>query len=128
MRALVDTHVLLWWLKDDERLSAMARDVLADGDSHLLWSMASSWEIAVKARTGKLRLGRPIERLFGEIVGRQGLEILPITHEHCGRVARLPLHHRDPFDRMLVAQANQEKVPIVSADRKLDQYRVETIW
>jgi PIN domain nuclease of toxin-antitoxin system len=128
VRLLVDTHAMLWWLRDDPRLSRRARAVLADGDSELLWSIASSWEIAVKLSAGKLELDRPLERLFAELVSEQGVEVLPIGHEHCARVAGLPLHHRDPFDRMLVAQAQHERVPLLTADPKLGAYEVEVLW
>ncbi|MGH9381377.1 MAG: type II toxin-antitoxin system VapC family toxin [Thermoanaerobaculia bacterium] len=128
MRVLVDTHAMLWWLRDDTRLSGHAHAILKDGANELLWSIASSWEIAVKLRTGKLELGRPLERLYAELVTDQGVELLPIGHKHCARVAELPLHHRDPFDRMLVAQAQHERVPILTADPKLSAYDVELVW
>ena len=128
MRVLVDTHAMLWWLRDDERLSRRAYAVLGDGDNELLWSIASSWEIAVKLRAGKLELGRPLERLYADLVSEQGVAVLPIGHEHCARVAVLPLHHRDPFDRMLVAQAQLERVPVLTADPKLGAYDVELVW
>lgn len=128
MRVLVDTHAMLWWLRDDRRLSRRARSVLKSGTNVLLWSMASSWEVALKVNLGKLELGRPIHRLFAELVTEQGVEVVPISHEHCSRLADLPLHHRDPFDRMLVVQAQQAKVPVLSADTKLERYAVKVIW
>jgi PIN domain nuclease of toxin-antitoxin system len=128
VRFLVDTHAILWWLRDDLRLSRAARTIVGDGANELLWSVASSWEIAVKLSTGKLDLDRPLHRLFADLVSEQGMVVLPIGHEHCARVAELPLHHRDPFDRMLVAQAQQERVPILTADPKLAAYDVEIVW
>lgn len=128
MRLLADTHAMLWWLRDDPRLSRRARAILGDGGNELLWSIASSWEIAVKTGTGKLELGRPIHHLFAELVSEQGVIVLPISHEHCARLAELPLHHRDPFDRMLVAQARHQGVPILTADPKLAAYDVELLW
>lgn len=128
MRLLVDTHAMLWWLRDDSRLSRTARGILGDGSNALVWSIASSWEIAVKLRVGKLQLDRPIHRLFADIVNDQGVEVLPIGHEHCSGVSGLPLHHRDPFDRMLVAQARHERVAILTTDPKLDAYDVELTW
>jgi PIN domain nuclease of toxin-antitoxin system len=119
---------MLWWLREDERLSRRAYVVLGDGDNELLWSIASSWEIAVKLRAGKLELGRPLERLYADLVSEQGVAVLPIGHEHCARVAVLPLHHRNPFDRMLVAQAQLERVPVLTADPKLGAYDVELVW
>lgn len=128
MRLLVDTHAMLWWLRDDPRLSARARGVLKDGRNRLLWSLASSWEIAVKLSIGKLEIDRPVHRLYASLVTDQGVEMLAISHDHCARVADLPLHHRDPFDRMLVAQAQVAGVAILTADSKLAAYDVETIW
>lgn len=119
---------MLWWLRDDSRLSFKARTILSGGDNSLLWSMASSWEIAIKLKAGKLGLSDPVERLFADIVTGQGVEVLPIGHDHCARLAALPLHHRDPFDRMLVVQAQQERVPILTADSKLGAYDPELIW
>lgn len=128
MRLLADTHAMLWWMRDDPRLSRRARALLADGANEVLWSLASSWEIAVKTGTGKLRLDRPLHRLYADLVSEQGVVLLPIGHDHCARVADLPLHHRDPFDRMLVAQAQHERVPLLSADSKLKPYDVELLW
>lgn len=128
MRLLVDTHAMLWWLRDDARLSRRARTILKDGANTLVWSVASSWEIAVKLRTGKLALDRPLERLYADLVTDQGVEVLPIGHEHCARLAELPLHHRDPFDRMLIVQAQNARLPVLTADPKLSAYDVELVW
>ena len=128
MRVLVDTHAMLWWLRADERLSERASAVIANGDNELLWSVASSWEVGVKLGLGKLRIDRPVHRLFAHLLGDQGLRSLPITHEHCARLSSLPHHHRDPFDRMLVVQAQTESVPILSADPKLSRYDIEILW
>lgn len=128
MKVLADTHVMLWWLRDDRRLSERALALLEDGGIELLWSVASSWEIAVKLAIGKLELDRPLERLFADLVSEQGVVLLPVGHDHCARLAGLPLHHRDPFDRMLVAQAQHERVPILTADAKLAAYDVDVLW
>ena len=128
MRILLDTHALLWWLANDSRLSKTARDTIIDGRNALLWSMASSWEIAVKVGIGKLKLSRPLHQLYVEIVTNQAVELLPVTHDHCTLLAGLPLHHRDPFDRMLVAQAQREELPLLSADPKISRYEVEVLW
>ena len=128
MKVLLDTHSMLWWLARDQRLSSMARETIGDRRNHLVWSMASSWEVSVKVGIGKLTLGRPSQQLFADIVSDQGVELLPITHDHCTRLSTLPLHHRDPFDRMLVVQAQGERIPILSADPKLTQYDIEVLW
>jgi PIN domain nuclease of toxin-antitoxin system len=118
---------MLWWMREDRRLSDRAVDLIRNGRNELLWSLASSWEIAIKISVGKLDLGRPVHRFFADLVSGQGLKILDCGHDHCARVAELPLHHRDPFDRMLVAQAQIEQVPILTADPKLAKYDIETL-
>ena len=128
LRFLTDTHAMLWWLRDDRRLSPRARAFREDGANELLWSIASSWEVAVKLGIGKLELDLPLHRLFADIVSEQGAIVLPIGHEHCALLADLPRHHRDPFDRMLIAQAQHERVPILTADPKLAAYEVELVW
>ncbi|MCD4749599.1 MAG: type II toxin-antitoxin system VapC family toxin [Thermoanaerobaculales bacterium] len=128
MKVLLDTHSMFWWLANDRRLSPLAREIISDGRNRLIWSLASSWEIAVKVSVGKLTIGRPLQQLFADIVTGQGVEPLPITHDHCARLSDLPLHHRDPFDRMLVAQAQGERLPVLSADSKLSQYDIEVLW
>ena len=127
MKILLDTHALLWWQADDPRLTEAARSIIADPSNRLVWSVASSWEIAVKIGIGKLRLDGPLDRLYSDIISEVGAELLPITHAHCCRLAALPQLHRDPFDRMLVAQAQAEELPILSADPKLAMYEVETV-
>jgi PIN domain nuclease of toxin-antitoxin system len=127
-RVLVDTHVMLWWLNGDVRLSPAARALLADPASELLWSLASSWEIAVKCAVGKLRVEHGVERLLSDIVVGQGMVLRDVRQADCVRLAGLPMHHRDPFDRMLVAVAQGEGVPVLSADGKLRAYDVEVIW
>ena len=118
---------MLWWMRSDERLSRRASTIISEGRNDLLWSLASSWEIAIKISIGKLELGRPLHRFFAELVSDQNMTILEVGHNHCTRVASLPPHHRDPFDRMLVAQAQVEKVPILTADPKLALYEIDTI-
>lgn len=128
MRALLDTHVLLWWLLDSERLSPRARKLIGDPASDLLWSAASSWEIAIKAGLGRLSLPAPPRSLIPRILDEQSIAPLDVRQAHALEVAELPPHHHDPFDRLLVAQAKLEKVAIVSADEIFRRYGAEVVW
>jgi PIN domain nuclease of toxin-antitoxin system len=119
---------MLWWLRDDARLSILARQILIDGSNEILWSLASSWEIAVKLSLGKLRFDRPLHRFFADLVTEHGVEVLPIDHRHCLRLADLPMHHRDPFDRMLIVQGQEASVPLLSADPKFRAYDIKVLW
>lgn len=123
-RLLVDTHALLWWLADDPALSRAARDRIADPANELLVSAASVWEIAIKRSLGKLTAP---DDLPDQILG-EGFAWLPVGPEHAWRVRTLPPHHRDPFDRLLVAQALVEHMALVSADAHLAGYGVEVQW
>ncbi len=124
MRALLDSHVLLWWLSDAARLAPAARALLEDQRSELLWSAASTWELGIKVALGKLTLPEPLERFVPRQIREQSLIGLPIYHDHAVRASGLPSIHRDPFDRMLVAQALVENVPLVTRDRALEGYGV----
>jgi PIN domain nuclease of toxin-antitoxin system len=128
VKALLDTHVLLWWVVDDPRLSERARRILADRRSELYFSAVSSWELAIKAALGRLELPQPPRTLVPRILREQSILPLEITHAHALAIAELPPHHRDPFDRMLVAQARIEKLSLVSADPIFARYAVTTLW
>lgn len=127
MRVLLDSHVLLWWITDASSLSQPARDLFADESHELLWSAASTWELGIKASLGKLRLPEPLERFVPRQLRAQNLLGLPIHHDHAARAAELPTIHRDPFDRMLVAQALVENVPLVTRDVALGGYGIRCI-
>lgn len=126
MPVLLDTHAFLWWTQDDARLSGPARQAIADSECYL--SMAGCWEVAIKVSLGKLQLDRPVAQFFAEQLLACGVSLLPIEFRHAMRVAGLPFHHRDPFDRLLAAQAIEERLAIVSADTAYDQYGVKRIW
>lgn len=128
MRVLIDTHTLLWMLQDSPELSENARAVATNLSNEILLSMASAWEIAIKHTLGKINLRSPFREFIEGAVTHAGLTLLPITLEHVGRIADLPLHHRDPFDRLLVAQALAEGVPLLSRDELLDAYGVRRLW
>ena len=123
-RLLVDTHVLLWWLAGDPALSSNAHAAIADPANVPLVSVASLWEIAIKRSLGKLTAPDDLPDRITE----HGFEWLPISSAHAWAVRDLPLHHRDPFDRLLVAQATVERLPVVTADPRLAAYAVETCW
>jgi PIN domain nuclease of toxin-antitoxin system len=121
---IVDTHAALWFLDGDSRLSSTARDLIEDDRVERRLSAVSVWEVAVKNSLGKLRASSNFHQLLYE----QGLSALPVTDAHALRIAGLPFHHRDPFDRMLVAQAQAENMSIVSKDEILRAYDVTVLW
>ena len=127
MRILLDTQVWLWSLLDPDRLGPKARDLLEDADNHLLLSAVSSWEISIKYTLGKLPLPVPPADFILSRLTRDGIEALPIRHDHVCAVAALPRHHRDPFDRLLAAVAQQEDLPLLTVDRKLLPYDIAVI-
>lgn len=128
MRLLLDTHVFLWWVLDDARLSQAARGVIGDRDSEVLISAASALEIAMKAQRGRLRLPQPPGRFVPRQVHANGFQPLPVRLEHALRVSTLPDHHRDPFDRLLIAQALEDRLVLVTADKQFERYPVRVIW
>lgn len=139
MTVLVDTNALLFALLTPERLSPRARRVLEDRSNTLVWSAASTWEVVVKTRLGKLDLGGDVATVLGEQLLRMGMRILPVEQAHALRVASLPevdwidasgspRRHADPFDRLIVAQALVEGLPILTSDDQFDRYPVERIW
>ena len=128
MRLLVDTQCWLWWFGDDERLNRAARQWIAEADNVVYLSAASSWEIAIKSSLGKLKLPEPPERYVPQRLRSQGMLGLPIEHAHALRVASLPLHHRDPFDRLIVAQAQIEGLAVLTADPSVAAYDIEALW
>ena len=128
MRVLLDTHAVLWWNVDDARLSDAARELIRDGRNEIVVSAASVWEIAIKAAKGRLDLPTTIDRYIDDRLRRNRWSPLPIDTRHVIRAAALPEHHRDPFDRALIAQAQVEGLPIVTMDAAITRYDVETIW
>jgi PIN domain nuclease of toxin-antitoxin system len=128
MRLLLDTHSFLWLVWGNPRLSPLARSLIADPNNVRLLSAASYLEIAVKVSVGKLNLTEPLGVFLLREVPNNSIQILPIEIAHAAVVATLPLHHRDPFDRLLVAQALAEQLPLLSADASLDAYNVQRLW
>lgn len=129
MRVLLDTHAFLWFIEDHPRLSRVARQLIEDNTTVPFLSVASLWEMAIKISLGKMTVGnQSFETFIPEQMSRNDIALLDITVWHVARVAILPLAHRDPFDRMLIAQAITEGLPIISADSILDAYPVTRIW
>ena len=128
MRILLDTHAFLWWLAGSPRLSGAAHAAIADPDNDILISAASAWEIATKYRLGKLPGAEAVARDVGGCIASQGFQGLPITVHDGARAGRLPGPHRDPFDRMLIAQALAGDLPLVSVETLFDRYGVNRIW
>jgi PIN domain nuclease of toxin-antitoxin system len=120
---LLDTHVVLWWRSGGSRLTSQVRRAIASADVALV-SAASGWEIALKLGLGKLRISQP----FAWMVEQSGFTELPVAFVHAERLAALPQHHRDPFDRMLIAQAQVEGATLVTHDRQFEPYKVPTLW
>ena|SRR5205085_11445779 len=127
MKLLLDTHTFLWFIDDNPRLSPRAKALL-ESDADSLLSVGSLWEISIKASIGKLTLAQPFDIFVPQQLADNDIEILPISLAHLGFVSTLPFHHRDPFDRLLIAQAMIEQVPIISADTVFDAYSVERLW
>lgn len=125
MKLLLDTHVALWSFAEPERLSARAREAIANRDNLVFLSAASTWEIAIKYAQGTLQLPSAPENLLPVQVARAGLSFLPIDLEHTLAAAQLPPHHRDPFDRMLIAQALVENLMLMTVDPKMAMYDVQ---
>jgi len=126
MNVLLDTHTLLWALTDEQRLSDRVRNLLPRADTW--FSVASIWEIVIKAKNGKLPLPLPAGSYLMTKLALNGVRVLPVTADHALRVETLALHHRDPFDRMLIAQSLEEKLPLVTADPVFQRYAVNVIW
>lgn len=127
MKLLLDTHALLWSATAPARLTPEARDALEDGTHDVLVSIVSAWEIAIKQSLGKLELARPAERWLPDVLTRTGYEVAELSLSAALRVRSLPWHHRDPFDRLLIAQALDDGFTIVSRDPVFDAYSVPVL-
>ena len=125
MNYLLDTHAFIWWLDDSNQLSKNAKNVITNGDNRIFVSHASQWEIAIKVSINRLVF--PMDRMADEI-DKNGFELLNITTHHIVQTVELPLHHRDPFDRLLIAQAQSESLILLSKGHVFPKYDVELIW
>jgi PIN domain nuclease of toxin-antitoxin system len=128
VKLLLDTQVFLWMVSNASELSPKARRLAVAGENFLYLSLASVWEMAIKISLGKLKLAEPIESFITEALLENNIRQLEINFRHVARVADLPFHHRDPFDRLLVSQAQVEDLHILSADKAFDRYEVRRLW
>lgn len=128
MRALLDTHTLLWWILDDPALTQMAQTMISETDNTIVVSAATAWELAIKFRSGKLPGTANLVLNFSIEVEHEGFQVLPISAEHGIRAGLLTGLHKDPFDRMLIAQCQAENIPIISNDMIFESYGVRRLW
>ena len=127
VKALLDTHALLWWLQEHSSLSSKARRTIAAIENEVFVSIATAWEMAIKNRAGKLEISELLDGLEAKLVD-EGMSVLPISLNHAVKAGGLPLHHKDPFDRMLVAQAQAENLSVISNDAIFEKYGVRRVW
>lgn len=128
MKLLLDTHAFIWWASEPEKLSPKVLALCEDGGNSLLLSVASVWEMQIKLQLGKLKLNLPLRELIESQQQTNGLHILSINLEHVLALDALPAHHKDPFDRLLIAQANAEDASLVSMDHVFSDYPVKLLW
>ena len=128
MNLLLDTHTFLWFIDDNPKLSSTARVLIGDENNRVYLSVASLWEMEIKISLGKLHLARPFDSLLPQQLALNHIDLLDIAIEHAAVVATLPFHHRDPFDRLLIAQAKSEAIPIVGSDAAFDAYPITRLW
>ena len=127
MKVLIDTHVFIWFINGDEQLPKKIREIIADTDNKCFISVASIWEIAIKFSLGKLELKSGFEKIAGFLLDND-IEILPLSFEHIRQLLKLDFHHRDPFDRIIIAQGIEEDITIITKDREFTLYDVHTLW
>jgi len=128
VKLLLDTHAFLWWVGSSQELSRKARTAIASARNECFVSVASGWEIAIKVSLGKLRIEGALDRFVPEQIAVNGFQALAIDLKHTARVATLPFHHRDPFDRLLVVQAQLERLALVTHDAAFRAYEVDVRW
>jgi PIN domain nuclease of toxin-antitoxin system len=128
LKLLLDTHAFLWFVLDDPKLSATARQVIESGANETCISLASFWEIAIKVSLGRYRLNAAFEAFWTAAIQQNDVTVLPVEVGHVAPLVSMPFHHKDPFDRLLIAQAMAEQIPLVSVDPRLDAYGVSRLW
>ncbi len=128
MNVLLDTHAFLWWVIDDSQLSITAKTIIAEPTNTIYLSVVSAWEIIIKERTGKLSLPESPETYIPSRLTANRFVTLPVEMPHVLQIVALPDHHRDPFDRLLIAQSQVENLPLLTVDHLISQYSVNVIW
>lgn len=128
MNLLLDTHAFLWFLWNDNQLSSPALQLIRDAQNRKFVSVVSCWEIAIKSSIGKLRLGLPAQKFLSQHIAINNFSLLTVSLEHATATETLPFHHRDPFDRILVAQCQTDSLELASADKMFDQYGINRLW
>ena len=128
MKLLLDTHTFLWWITDSPELSVRVRDAIRNPENELFLSVASAWEMAIKVDLGRLHLPVRPDRFSPNQLAKNAIESLPIQMGHALNVSRLPIIHRDPFDRIIISQAILEKMPVVTRDADIAKYKVKILW
>lgn len=128
MSYLLDTHAFLWWVSDDARLTQTARNIIGSRENECFFSVVSAWEIAVKSQIGRLELKISLSSFLTNTIQSNAFRVLPVGLTHALKLHTLQIHHRDPFDRMLVAQALEENLTLLSNDRKIKSYPVDVLW
>jgi PIN domain nuclease of toxin-antitoxin system len=128
LRVLLDTHTFLWLMVDDPRLSFNSKTIFSDVNNEIYLSIASAWEMAIKASIQKLKLPLPVKEYVLTRIQAHRITLLDITMDHIGVVETLPLHHRDPFDRLIIAQGNFEKLSLLTDDGVFDRYPIQRLW
>jgi PIN domain nuclease of toxin-antitoxin system len=128
MKLLLDTHTFIWFIGKNPKISLEARNQIVNNPDELYFSVASLWEMAIKVSLGKLTLHEPYEKLFPHQLNSNGIQQLEVNVNHTTLVSKLPFHHNDPFDRMIIAQAITENMAIISADPAFDAYGVTRLW
>jgi PIN domain nuclease of toxin-antitoxin system len=128
MKLLLDTHVFIWWDSEPAKLSKKVLSLCRDPGNTLLLSVASAWEMQIKMHLGKMKLDVPLQKIISEQRKNNGLHIIPVELEHVLALQSLPAHHKDPFDRLLIAQTQAENAVLVSKDKAFTRYQIDLVW
>jgi PIN domain nuclease of toxin-antitoxin system len=128
MKYLLDTHAFLWFVADDNRLSSKAKSIIQDSNNEIFFSAASAWEMAIKSKLGRLKLGGNLESFIIEQLTENSFGPLSITISHSLYTEKLPQIHKDPFDRIMISQSNVENMVLITRDKEIREYKVSTVW